>query len=64
MLFGGTTYIATAGAAGLEPDLYPAAWGVLAQGVGGADGACGSCGYGDGGDGDYGFGGDAGFGDE
>jgi Collagen triple helix repeat (20 copies) len=31
VLFGGTTYIATAGAAGLEPDLYPAAWSVLAQ---------------------------------
>jgi hypothetical protein len=31
VLFGGTTYIAQAGAAGLEPDLYPAAWGVLAQ---------------------------------
>jgi hypothetical protein len=31
VLFGGTTYIATASAAGLEPDLFPAAWSVLAQ---------------------------------
>jgi hypothetical protein len=31
VLFGGTTYIATSSAAGLEPDLYPAAWSVLAQ---------------------------------
>ena len=42
-LFGGTTYIATAGAAGLEPDLYPAAWGVLAQqGGAGATGPAGA----------------------
>ena len=41
VLFGGTTYIATAGAAGLEPDLYPAAWGVLAQGVAGPTGPAG-----------------------
>ena len=31
VLFGGATYIATSSAAGLEPDLYPAAWSVLAQ---------------------------------
>jgi hypothetical protein len=31
VMFGGTTYIAIASAAGLEPDLYPAAWSVLAQ---------------------------------
>ena len=41
VLFGGTTYIATAGAAGLEPDLYPAAWGVLAQGAAGPTGPAG-----------------------
>ena len=40
--FGGTTYIATAAAAGLEPDLYPAAWGVLAQGSAGPSGPAGA----------------------
>jgi hypothetical protein len=41
-LFGGTTYLATANAAGLQPDLYPAAWGVLAQrGGAGATGPTG-----------------------
>ncbi len=41
-VFAGTTYIATASAAGLEPDLYPAAWGVLAQqGGAGATGPAG-----------------------
>ena len=43
VVFGGTTYIATASAAGLEPDLYPAAWGVLAQQGGvGATGPAGA----------------------
>jgi hypothetical protein len=40
--FNGATYLATANAAGLEPDLYPAAWGVLAQkGGAGATGPTG-----------------------
>lgn len=43
VLFGGTTYIATVSAAGLQPDLYPAAWGVLAaQGSAGATGPAGA----------------------
>jgi hypothetical protein len=29
--FGGTTYLAKAGSSALEPDLFPAVWGVLAQ---------------------------------
>jgi Collagen triple helix repeat (20 copies) len=41
--FGGTTYIATTAQAGLEPDVYPAAWGVLAQqGGAGATGPAGA----------------------
>jgi hypothetical protein len=43
VVFGGATYLATAGAAGLEPDLYPAAWGILAQrGDAGATGPAGA----------------------
>ena len=43
VLFGGTTYIATAGGAGLQPDLYPGAWGVLAaQGSAGPTGPAGA----------------------
>jgi Collagen triple helix repeat (20 copies) len=42
VVFSGTSYIATANTAGLEPDLYPAAWGVLAQGVAGPTGPAGA----------------------
>src|ERR1700738_1710135 len=42
VVFGGTSYIATANAAGLEPDLYPAAWGGLGQWVAGPTGPAGA----------------------
>ncbi len=43
VLFGGTTYIATASSSGLRPDLYSGAWGVLAaQGGAGATGPAGA----------------------
>jgi hypothetical protein len=34
VLFGGTTYLALATSLGLQPDIHPIAWGVLAQGGG------------------------------
>ena len=40
--FGGTSYVATVSESGLEPDLYPADWGVLAQGVAGPTGPTGT----------------------
>ena len=42
VLFGGTTYFATAASTGLAPDQYPAAWSVLAQGSVGPTGPVGS----------------------
>lgn len=47
VLFGGTSYYATASTTGLQPDLYPAAWSVLAQSGGaGPSGAAATVGVG------------------